>query len=68
MVFELDNEQVEKYYVWFNHHKNNCPLYMIDGAIGGRETFYFTPTGLGVIVKVKCACGEELDLTNYEEW
>jgi hypothetical protein len=38
------------------------------GAIGGRLTYCFTPTNLGTIIKIKCACGEELDLTNYESW
>jgi hypothetical protein len=39
------------------------------GAIGGGLTYEFTPTGIGVIVKVReSVTGEELDLTNYEEW
>jgi len=66
MNFQLDNKQLKDYIEWDKKHqckfKNNC------GAIGGRLTFTFTPTGLGVIIKVKCACGEELDLSNYEEW
>lgn len=37
-------------------------------AIGGRYTFSFTPTTLGTVAKVTCACGENIDLTNYEEW
>ena len=26
------------------------------------------PTSLGTIEKVKCHCGEELDVTDYESW
>ena len=39
------------------------------GAIGGRLTYSFTPTGLGTIVVVKCGLtDEELDLTEYDLW
>jgi hypothetical protein len=38
------------------------------GAIGGRIKFQFTTTGLGIIAIVKCACGEEVDLTDYDSW
>jgi len=66
MKFQLDNEQFKNYIEWDKKHQ--CKLKNNIGAIGGRLTFSFTPTGLGVIIKVKCACGEELDLSNYEEW
>jgi hypothetical protein len=38
------------------------------GAIGGAYTWCFTPTGIGTVVKVRCSCGEELDLTDYGSW
>lgn len=38
------------------------------GAIGGAITYCFTPTSLGVIMTVKCTCGKELDITDYEGW
>ena len=37
------------------------------GAIGGSMTYSFTPTGLGIIVKVECF-GQTLDLTEYDCW
>lgn len=34
------------------------------GSFGGADTFCFTPLSIGsAIVKVRCACGAELDLT-----
>jgi hypothetical protein len=40
-----------------------------DGAIGGRLTFSFTPTGLGTIIKVRCSiCKREIDLTDTNNW
>ncbi len=35
------------------------------GAIGGSLTYCFTPTTLGVVAEVKCACGKKIDLTDY---
>jgi hypothetical protein len=47
--------------------KHDCPI-AYEGAIGGKTTFCFTPTSLGVILKVKCACGTEKDFTDYGSW
>jgi hypothetical protein len=43
--------------------------YAYGGAIGGSTTFLFTPTSLGVVVKVRDSfTGEEIDVTDYEDW
>lgn len=71
MKFELTEEQQKKYKEWAATHE--CPYrtrgeWRYVGAIGGEDTFCFTPTGLGKIIKVKCACGAEIDLTDYDLW
>jgi hypothetical protein len=39
------------------------------GAAGGRYSWRITSTGIGTITVVVCgACGEELDVTDYESW
>lgn len=39
------------------------------GAMGGGLTYSFTPTGLGVIVKItEAITGEEIDVTDYDTW
>ena len=38
------------------------------GAVGGAYTFEFTPTGLGTVVRCRCACGESVDVSDYNEW
>ena len=39
------------------------------GAIGGGFTYMFTPTGLGMVIKVvNNITKEELDLTDYKDW
>lgn len=70
MHFHLDEKERSKLLMFLSNHE--CQYYgkmnSNSGSIGGAITYSFTPTGLGVVVKVKCACGEEKDLTNYEEW
>lgn len=67
MLFELNKEDVEEYKKWKKQHDKTCQSLYV-GAIGGRLNFSFTPTGLGDIIRIKCACGEELDLTHSERW
>lgn len=66
--FVFNKEQQVKFHEWDEAHKKRCvngdP--MNQGAIGGRLTFSFTPTSLGEIQKVRCVCGEEIDLTDYD--
>lgn len=46
-------------------HKK-APYY---GASGGAYTYEYTPTSLGVVVKVKNEMtGDAIDLTHYEDW
>jgi len=68
MSFSLDKEQLKKFKEWDEEHKGRCAFGdpMKQGAIGGRLTFSFTPTSLGEISKVKCTCGEDIDLTDYD--
>ncbi len=60
--FCLSDEQQKKYDDWHN----DCDFDA--GCIGGRITFEFTPTGLGTCLKIKCLCGEEIDLTESDNW
>ena len=60
-----DSARVSK---WNTDHKKDCPYVKKPTAIGGRLTYSFTPTGLGTITVVKCACGEKLDLTDSDHW
>lgn len=60
-MFELDERQKEKFLEWVKTLPPEPST-----AIGGAFTYMFTPTGLGVIVKVKYYNGEEIDLTDYD--
>lgn len=64
--FEIFPEEAAKLHEWWIKH--DCRLKNHQGAIGGRMTYCFTPTSLGVVTKCVCACGEEIDVTDYENW
>jgi hypothetical protein len=64
IMFRIPNESLEKLQKWQEKQE-----FRALGAIGGSYTYSFTPTTLGVVVKVKNnANGEEIDLTDYENW
>lgn len=65
--FEIPEKEVEEWKDWRKEHDKVCTQINV-GAIGGRFTVSFTSTGLGDIIKIKCSCGEELDLTHSERW
>ena len=67
--FEPGDE--DKFNAWLAEHDKTCRMAgnRNTGAIGGRLTYSFTPTSLGTVTKVTCACGKgEIDLSHYEDW
>jgi len=65
MMFNLTDDQAKQVGGWGKDH--GCPL-KDQGAIGGALTYSFTPTSIGIVEKVSCACGKDLDLTDYDLW
>jgi len=85
LTFTITDDQLKKAYDWHIKLQKQMisegkakseadasigsPDLVYYGAIGGGLTYYFSPTGLGDILRVKEAIsGEELDLTDYSEW
>jgi hypothetical protein len=70
MKFELTEGENEQAREWIAKHTPTCPNVedLETTAIGGCWTYMFTPTSIGTVVKVKCACGEMQDVTDYKEW
>ncbi len=68
--FKLDDGERERLNTWLTKHNKKCKFNKPEfcGAIGGRLTYMFTPTSLGILVKVKCACEETIDLTDVSDW
>lgn len=67
-MFTITENEAGNLNNWIEEHDKKCPFTdpMKQGAIGGRFTYSFTPTSLGQITKIKCACGEEKDVTEYD--
>lgn len=63
--FSLDEEE-KKLNEWLA--KKDLSKY--GGAIGGRFTYCFTPTSLGMVVKVRDSMESKdtIDLTDYSSW
>lgn len=63
------NEQDEDLYLRIKSAADSNPVPQPSGPIGGVYTYSFTPTSIGVMIKVRNALTEkEIDLTNYDEW
>ena len=67
MEFIVPDEETKKAARWQKQHKKVCSVTEV-GAIGGKYTWSFTQTGLGCITTLKCTCGEELNLTDFNNW
>jgi len=65
VLFKLTDEQFILAHEFRINHE--CPI-SNSSTIGGRISYEFTPTGLGIIEVVKCTCGSKLDLTDYNTW
>ena len=66
MLEYLNKDELEAFHIWNNSHK--CWATEDSGTTGGRLTYCFIPTGIGVVKVIKCACGEEINVTDYESW
>lgn len=71
--FGLYREQREAIDAWQEKHDKEKHMSKDEtfrnvGAIGGAYTYEFTGTSLGQIVHVRCACGETIDVTDYDQW
>lgn len=50
---------------WKTNHE--CTL-TIQPTLGETTTYCITPTGLGYIYVVKCACGSSINVTDFSDW
>lgn len=63
--FVVSKEEQRAIALWAREH--DCDARGI-GAAGGRITYCFTPTGLGICTAAKCVCGDSIDVTACEGW
>lgn len=70
LCFGLYKEQFEEANAWREQHekekhKGKAPYV---GAIGGAYGWKFIGTGLGVIAIFYCFCGDEINVTDFDNW
>ena len=73
LSFGFFKEQLEVINKWTKEHdaERHIPTgktFRYSGAIGGAYTYEFTGTSLGTCVHVRCSCGEEIDVSDYDNW
>lgn len=61
---ETQQAKLEKWYKKMRKKEKDS----IKPAIGGAYTYCFSPNGIGMEVSVKHINGEEIDLTEVENW
>lgn len=67
MNFTLDESQWKQVIEFQQEHSCTLDPDRL-GAIGGQYTFCFTQTSIGMVVVIKCACGDYRNVTDYESW
>lgn len=67
MTFHVTEDQQEKINKFINAQNKKTGGYY--GAIGGGFTYQFTPTSIGVVLRVEnCLTHESIDVTDYDTW
>ena len=65
MSFKLVDSELEQFNKFRIKHNKKHGSYI--GAIGGRFSITFTPTGLGLCISVTCnSCDKTKDITDYD--
>lgn len=69
-MFELSKEQWDRVGEWIKKHnvEKHGSEHPYMGAIGGAFTYEFTPTSLGTVNIVRCACKDKIDVSDYDSW
>jgi len=65
-ISQIADADPRKYKEFFEHQcghtRKENP---VRSAIGGSITYEFTPTSIGTIIHLACACGKREDVTDY---
>ena len=69
MKFQTGSKNDEKLNAWLQVHVLTCSSWdIVDPKKLPQITYTFTPTPNGLVIKVQCGCGEQEDVTDYDEW
>ncbi len=73
ITFDVSETQSDKAKKWIDHHDKEKHIkaggkYRYTGASGGAYSWKFTPTTIGLVISMECSCGDQIDLTDYNDW
>ena len=70
VTFEINDKEWNDIQNAIKKHNKDCVIYNNDehATIGGRISYFFTPTGLGIACGVQCACGWSKECTDVSNW
>ena len=68
MKFEMSHKEKIEAKKCISEHNKECELNNITTTIGGKISYIFTLTGLGVACGVRCACGWHKECTDVSKW
>lgn len=67
--FSLNKLEITEANKFSSEHKKCESSLETAPAIGGRISYIFTPTALGVAVTIRCnCCGKEQEITDISTW
>ncbi len=64
--FSMSDKEERNHDAWWNEHKKKCKLFKKGKP--RHNTYKFTPTGMDLIIEVRCSCGKEINVTDSESW
>ena len=74
-IFTISGKEVENFEDWLGTHDKFCRFAESKMRKNGtppsgwaRFTYMFSRASIGYIIKVKCQCGEEVDITDFDSW
>lgn len=64
--FSLNGKELDKYDYWLKEHKTKCEK--VKASDSQISITFSSGSGIGTAVFVKCTCGEECNITDYDSW
>lgn len=68
-TFEISDEQLRNINKWLEEHSKTCPYFTVNFKyLGSPISYIFTPDSIGTGVIIKCICGKEADVSDYDNF
>ena len=79
ITFVISGSELKKLNTWLEEHDKVCPCARLrhqslvetlsgPAILESGLSYVFIPNSVGVVKIVKCKCGGDCDITDYESW